>query len=195
MTKLLQATFIDSLLKLKPTSDSKDTKSLRNLYDSIEKCIRNLKSLGITSLGPMLIPCILQKLPEEIRLVVTKNITGDRWDFDEVLKLFNNELTAREKCNFISDTVKKTVNQRNENFYTASSLLTSNRNYKFYCIFCKSSNHKSWNCDVITDVKMRKQIATQQKLCFNCLKTNHQAKKCNSRFTCYKCHEKHNTAL
>ena len=42
---------------------------------------------------------------------------------------------------------------------------------------------------------MRKQIATQQKLCFNCLKTNHQAKKCNSRFTCYKCHEKHNTAL
>ena len=42
---------------------------------------------------------------------------------------------------------------------------------------------------------MRKQIATQQKLCFNCLKTNRQAKKCNSRFTCYKCHEKHNTAL
>ena len=107
--KLLQATFIDSLLKLKPTSDSKDTKSLRNLYDSIEKCIRNLKSLGITSesFGPMLIPCILQKLPEEIRLVVTKNISGNRWDFDEVLKLFNNELTAREKCNFISDTVKK----------------------------------------------------------------------------------------
>ena len=55
----------------------------------------------------MLIPCILQKLPEEIRLVVTKNITGDRWDFDKVLKLFNNELTAREKCNFILDTVKK----------------------------------------------------------------------------------------
>ena len=140
--KLLQATFIDSLLKLKPTPDSNDTKSLRNLYDSIEKCMRKLKSLGITSesFGPMLIPCILQKLPEVIRLVVTKNLTGDRWDFDEVLKLFNNELTAREKCNFISDTVKKTVNQRNENFYTASSLLTSNRNYKFYCIFCKSSN-------------------------------------------------------
>ena len=99
--KLLQATFIDSLLKLKPTSESKD--------DSIEKCIRKLKSLGITSesFGPMLIPCILQKLPEEIRLVVTKNLTGDRWDFDEALKLFNNELTAREKCNFISDTVKK----------------------------------------------------------------------------------------
>ena len=46
--KLLQATFIGSLLNLKPTSDSEDTKSLRNLYDSIEKCIRNLKSyLGI----------------------------------------------------------------------------------------------------------------------------------------------------
>ena len=87
------------------------------------------------------------------------------------------------------------MNQRNKNFYTASSLLMSDRNYKFYCIFCKSSNHKSWNCDVITDVKMRKQIATQQKLCFNCLNTNHQAKKCNSWFTCYKCHEKHNTAL
>ena len=106
---------------------------MKFINDSIEKCIRNLKSFRITleSFEPMLIPCILQKLPEEIRLVVTKNINGDRWDFDEVLKLFNNELTAREKCNFISDTVKKTVNQRNENFYTASSLLTSNHNYKF----------------------------------------------------------------
>ena len=73
--KLLQATFIDSLLKLKPTSDSKDIKLLRNLYDSNEKCMRKLKSLEVTSesFGPML-----------IRLVVTKNITGDRWDFDEV---------------------------------------------------------------------------------------------------------------
>ena len=88
----------------------------------------------------MLIPCILQKLPEEIRLIVTKDITGDRWDFDEVLKLFNTELTAREKCNFVSNAAKKSGNPRNDNLCTASSLLTSNQNNKTFCVFCKSTD-------------------------------------------------------
>ena len=30
----------------------------------------------------VLIPCIMQKLPRDIRLEITKNIVGDSWDFD-----------------------------------------------------------------------------------------------------------------
>ena len=47
--KLLQASFIDSLLKLKGVSYSRDTKELRILHDNIETYIRNLKSLDITT--------------------------------------------------------------------------------------------------------------------------------------------------
>ena len=193
--KLLQANFVDSLLKLKGVSDAKDTKGLRNLYDNIEKCIRNLKVLGVTSesFGPMLIPCILQKLPEEIRLEVAKDVTGENWDFDEVLQLFNNQLTAREKCYFVTkaDHVKGAAVKP----FTASSLTVQNARQNVLCIFCNRPNHKAWNCDVVTDVRARRKLVVDQKRCFNCLRKNHLSRKCTSRYSCYKCKEKHNMSL
>ena len=50
----------------------------------------------------MLIPCILQKVPEQLRLEITKNLSGDNLDFDEVLNVFNDELSAREKYYFVN---------------------------------------------------------------------------------------------
>ena len=75
-TKLLIATYVDCLMKLKPVGDSKNTHKLRKLFDDLETCIRNLNSLGIESsnYGPVLIPSILHKLPDEIRLEITKRV-------------------------------------------------------------------------------------------------------------------------
>ena len=54
-TKLLQASFIGSLMDLKGVSDAKDTKGLRYLHDKIETYIRNLKSLNIINLIHLLL--------------------------------------------------------------------------------------------------------------------------------------------
>ena len=195
--KLLQASFVDTLLKLKGVSDARDTKALRNLHDNIEKCIRNLKSLEITtdSFGPMLIPCIIQKLPEEIRLEITKDFQKDSWDFDEVLQLFNTQLTAREKCYFMRNSEKSATKSVNSELNTAFSLTSQKSKPNPTCVFCNSPNHKAWNCDVITDVKRRKKMLLDQRRCFNCLSKNHQANKCTSRFSCYNCKQKHNSAI
>ena len=40
--------------------------------------------------------CVLQKVPEQLRLEITKKLVGDNWDYDEVLNIFHDELSARE---------------------------------------------------------------------------------------------------
>ena len=173
--KLLQASFIDALLKLKGVTDAKDVKSLRDLYDNIEKCIRNLKSLGITSdsFGPMLIPCILQKVPEQLRLEITKKLSGDNWDFDEVLKIFNDELSAREKCYFVNKPEKSVRPSRD--LHTGSSLYTTETKENV-CVYCGDKQHKAWECKIVTDIPTRRKILIEKRCCFNCLKGNHTVK-------------------
>ena len=194
-TKLLTSTFIDALLKLKSVDDAKDVRKLRELYDKIEQYVRNLKSLGIdsTQFGAMLIPIILHKVPEDIRLVITKSIETDNWDFDAVLKSFHNELSAREKCNFVSSPSKPSK-ERSTLPPTATALHASGGRSNPVCIFCQQ-DHKAWNCTVVTDPQVRKQMVSEQKRCFNCLKTSHQARNCHSKYKCYKCKGLHNSSL
>ena len=121
-------------------SDSRDTKVLRILYDNIETYIRNLKSLNITTdaYGTMLIPCIMQKLPQDIRLEITKNLVGDTWDFDQVLNIFNSQLTARENCYFLgkSENFAKNEFKQRPFLVTAATLITNDKRNPLQCIFC-----------------------------------------------------------
>ena len=101
--KPLPSRFISSLMDLKPVSYSWDTKALRHLHDNIDTNIRNLKSLNINPemYGTMLLPCIMKKLLDDIQLEVTKS-TGYSWDFDRILDMFNDQLKARKKCEFVT---------------------------------------------------------------------------------------------
>ena len=202
--KLLQSRFISSLMDLKPVSDSRDTKALRHLHDNIETNIRNLKSLNINPemYGTMLVPCIMKKLPDDIQLEVTKS-TGDSWDFDRILDMFNDQLMAREKCEFVTHSndefkvrKERKSNDSNESSSTGSLLLTTMQQGKktIACLFC-SQNHKAWHCNVVTDPKTRKEIILDQKRCIRCLTKSHTIETCKSKFKCFKCKGKHNSCL
>ena len=75
-------------------------KALRKLYDHIEINVRSLKSLGIdfAQYGTLLIPMVMTKIPEEIRLQITKKIGKENWELDQVLANLKIELEAREAC-------------------------------------------------------------------------------------------------
>ena len=75
-------------------------KQLRQFFDRIENHICSLQSLGIESesYGKLLIPLIMEKLPGELRLIISRKIEQDVWDLDTLLKALNGELEARERC-------------------------------------------------------------------------------------------------
>ena len=64
---------MDILLNVEPVTSSQNVKALRRLYDIVESHIRSLKSVGVASdtYGSLLSPVLLNKLPTELRLIVS----------------------------------------------------------------------------------------------------------------------------
>ena len=89
---------MDALLKLWKVRND-DVVGLRKLYDKVESHVRSLKTLGINMDGhsALISTVLLQKLPNDIRLIVNRNIK-ETWDLTKILKLANQELGAREAC-------------------------------------------------------------------------------------------------
>ena len=191
-----------SLLEISDIYNVNNIDSLRTMYDNIETQIRHLKHLGIEAdmYGPMLVPIIMSKIPQEINLIISRQLQDkDCWQIDDVLRIFKSELTAREKTNAISNVEVKDISQR----MSASSLFTNSstnnnkgiRNYSSnVCVFCEKS-HKSLDCRIVTSVERRRDIAREKKLCFVCLRAGHIAKNCRSNIRCYKCDKRHHTAV
>ena len=97
--QLLISSHMDALLKLQGSS-SGDIRSIRRLYDTIESHIRSLKTLGVESdsYGSFLVLVIMNKIPEEMRLIVSQNFEQSIFDVDSMLRSFKAELEARERC-------------------------------------------------------------------------------------------------
>ena len=86
----IQARHIDVLMSLEPVMSSQNLTGMRQLYDTVETNIRGLKSLGVDreSYGTLLSPVILKKLPQDLRLIISRQVTDDEWNLDSILKTF-----------------------------------------------------------------------------------------------------------
>ena len=73
---------------------------LQKLYNDIENCIRNLKSLEIESwtYGYLLIPLWKEKIPDELNMIISWKFSGNVWTLEFMLKYFNEELQMKEIC-------------------------------------------------------------------------------------------------
>ena len=202
--KLLVSSFVNVLMKLSPVKSSQNVSKLRDLFDCINNCVQNLKSLNINSddYGAVLIPCILEKLPNDLRLDITKSINLANWNFEDLLSALNKEVQAREACQFVSSShadnptshsdVKREVKTNSALFHASAT----NRKFQNQaCVFCNDSNHKPWECNKVGTVAQRKTHINNKKLCFNCLKPSHQSKNCRSQYSCRNCGQRHNTAI
>ena len=88
---------MNNLLLLSPVRNITDVKSLRKLCDLVKSQIRGLESINIQArnYGPLLIPVILSKLPDEIKLIISHKFGNNIWDAEKVLETLEHELTAR----------------------------------------------------------------------------------------------------
>ena len=52
--------------------------------------------------GSLLVPIMMNKLAEELRLIITRHFKGGVWQFKELMEKFQEEIESRERCNFMS---------------------------------------------------------------------------------------------
>jgi len=199
--QLLISSHMDELITLPQVNSVGDIKGIRQLYDKTEINLRGLQNLGIESkqYGTLLIPILLNKLPQELRLIISRKFeSSDGWELDELLKVFKAEVEARERCSLLSCSSNTKVEKRHQYSkppISAAALLSPGPEVqKITCTFCNGS-HKTVDCSVVTSVDERKTIVRRQGRCFNCLRRNHVVSACNNKRNCTKCSRRHHTSL
>ena len=156
---------MDALLKLTAVTDINDLHGIRGLYDKIETHVRSLENLGTSSesYGRLLIPVIVNKLPDELQLVISRKLEKGKWDVEQFMKEFKTELEARERCCMINNshsTVKKDGASWNKGKlpYTSSTLYAGkDRLYIPTCVYC-NQQHSALKCNVVTKPNARRAI-------------------------------------
>ena len=89
---------MESLIKLKPVNAISDVRGIRAVLDRVEIQVRGLQSLGIDSAqyGALLIPIFMEKLPDELKLIVSRKHKED-WELNSVSEAVKSEVEARER--------------------------------------------------------------------------------------------------
>ncbi len=189
---------MDALLRLNAIVDMSELSKIRGLYDKIETHVRSLQNLGISSesYGSLLIPVIVNKLPVELQLVISRKLDKANWDVEKFMEEFKTELEARERCNVINSshpTTKSDGASRNKSKLpnTAFTLVAGNeQSYTPSCVYC-NQQHSALKCNVVTKPSARRAILRRKGKCFSCLNSGHLAKNCPSKFNCHKCNKRH----
>ncbi|XP_044184810.1 uncharacterized protein LOC122964955 [Acropora millepora] len=187
---------MEGLVKVAAVTVDNDLKRLRLLYDRVEAHVRALQALGIhcESYGKLLVPLLMEKLPPNMRLIISRAIDQPEWDLDVLLKAFDSEIEARERCESIgtnpsdSFTPKRPFSsQANKGKdVPTGATLTNQSEHPISCTFCKQS-HPSASCGTVTDIGARRNLLKQQGRCFICLRRNHLARNCPLNKVCRIC--------
>ena len=99
----------------------------------------------------------------------------------------------RESCEFL-----KTEKGKKEESFSNSSLHSAGKlSHTRKCLFCYKTDHYSDQCQIVTDLKARREILKKNRICFKFLKPGHAKPSCKSSIKCYKCKKEgdHHTAL
>ena len=196
------STHMDELLKI-PGCTSDKASQLRFVYDKISVNVRGLESLGVSSsqYGSLLIPVIMSKLPQEVRIQVARNTAQEVWQMSDILDVIRQEVEARE----ISEGVKVNADKPNPTYNQmktpSAAALSANVNEstrplpagnQIKCAYCRGG-HYSASCDRVTDLLARLEIIRRDRRCFVCLRFGHQSSSCS--LNCRRCHGKHHQSL
>ena len=107
--QIIISSHMEALLKLQPVNAMSNVKGIRAVLDNLEIQVRGLQSLtriDSAQYGALLIPILMEKLPEELRLIVSRE-HKDNWELTTVIKAVKNEVEARERCGMNTSVEKK----------------------------------------------------------------------------------------
>ena len=190
--QLIISAHMDMLMNLEGVSSGQNLKAIRELHNDVESHVRSLQSLGVpsSSFGAMLASVIMNKLPHDLRLAVSKEITDGEWDLKKVMAVVEKEIDARERAAANAKPVLRGMGRSHQP--TASALLSSSGSPS--CSFCGQPNFSA-NCETVADVRERKQLLSKNGRCFACLRKGHMSKDCRSSKNCHGCRGRHHASI
>ena len=91
------AAHINALVKMSSV-DIEDLNGFRKFFDDVISHVRSMVNLGVESqtCRLLLCPIIPEKLPNELRSIISRNNNENNWNFTKTLDLINVESKAHE---------------------------------------------------------------------------------------------------
>ena len=91
---------MENLLGIDVITSQHNLKGLRHLYDTVESQVRGLRSLGVpaASYGSLLSSILMSKLPQELRLIVSREVQDEEWELERLMRIIEREVEARERA-------------------------------------------------------------------------------------------------
>ena len=192
----IQRAHINELLNVQGVFREREIGRLRALYDKIECHHRGLVALSVdeATYSSIVVPALLERLPENVRLAMTRGEDFKNWTMEQLLERFLVELELREEAAVVlpNDGRQAGHGKRDKREFTNSALFAGWG--KGVCAFCRG-NHNHEACQKVKDTNERKNIVRKYSRCFNCLDKGHLARNCMTKVVCHKCKGKHHTAL
>lgn len=197
---VIQKTHIKELLRITPVFSDRDPTKLRALYDAVETRHRGLQAIGVPqeSYSSIVVPAIIDKIPDSVRLSITRGKRYDEWKMDEMLKELLSELELREE-HWVPREKPPRDNHKGGigkgEFGTTSAFMTKGKTEEeAKCAYCLGK-HKHEECETISMISDRKSIVRKYGRCYVCLSKGHLAKNCSSKLNCKLCGKRHHISL
>lgn len=168
-------------------------KKLRHLYDTVEANVHGLESMEIMleMYGCFLTPVLLQILPEELRIVITRNLESETWELKDILKDW------RKSCKLESNVyvVKiQEINQPRIQEVSCHILL-------LHCILIIKNNtplcgaHIAIEITVVQGVTMWQALKPERISWEKRERSGHLSWNCQNPVKCFKCQGSHYVSL
>jgi len=191
----IKSRHMELLMNIEAVHSSRDLKALRRFHDFIESHVRSLKALDVDSAtyGSWLSSALLNRLPADLQLVISRKLTGTNFELTPFLKQLEEEIDARERVN----PKPLPVQQRkvaDQHLSTATTLVSNVNPTPTSCCFCQQQ-HPSSMCTTVTQVEARRDILKKSGRCFCCLKRGHLGRECRSQVRCSNCNGRHHRSI
>jgi hypothetical protein len=171
--------------------NERDTGKLRKVFNFVESKFRSLEALEVEQAiyATFIVPSLLEKLPDSLRITMTRGERPEEWNMEKFLEGLGGELDLREEYRQRPQRDERQRKPSDRQWSTMFAGSDSN------CAFCSYPGYRPEDCKKITDIKERKNLLLQFGRCYNCLRKGHLARECKISFNCSACKGEHHKAL
>ena len=145
-----------------------------------------------TTYEGIVVPAIIGKLPEGVRLQITRGKNHHEWKMEDLLRELLTRLELKEEhCVATRNPNPWDKDKGGRTLNSASALLAKTNDF---CAYCKGG-HAHQDCMNVKSVEERKHLLRKYARCFICARKGHISRDCKSRISCSVCMGKHHVSI
>ncbi|XP_065083738.1 uncharacterized protein LOC135705815 [Ochlerotatus camptorhynchus] len=204
---ILRKKHIRALLK-HPTIPNNNVDALHKIVDEFQRHTKVLEQLGepVDQFSSILIELLEDKLDDASLTAWEESVAVDEHPtYDKMVEFLQKRarILGTIAINQPQHASPKPGNQfpasKKPNQPRLSTIAAAEIPSKIFpiCPACDKQKHSLFDCSVFNglDTKGRLKVVTDKKLCSNCLRSDHFARNCRSKFSCKHCGKRHHSMI